>query len=204
MKGGVLYRGEKEPVCRIGGWLCGSRHTISQGTAEYQVWAQPLEHPEERCSGREYCLRGKKGRQLMRAVPCYRRGQEPAQAGWPLNRTPEVDRAELTWQKKTYSLEMVSCENYLMKNRQGEVALCVLHRGIAGGWRIECGPEFEPWAICAVFVFCRYLGRKTRWSWFEKRGAAFRQFVPESCSFLYRIFIYYIIYGYRPMICTCR
>ena len=46
----------------------------------------------------------------MRAVPSYRRGQEPAQAGWPLNRTPEVDRAELTWQKKTYSLEMVAAK----------------------------------------------------------------------------------------------
>lgn len=61
MKGGVLYRGETEPVGKIRGWLCGNRHTISQGTDEYQVWAQPLEQPEERCSGREYCLRGKGG-----------------------------------------------------------------------------------------------------------------------------------------------
>ncbi|WP_337575608.1 hypothetical protein [Fournierella sp.] len=161
MKGGVLYRGETEPVGKIGGWLCGNRYTIRQGTMEYQVRVQPLEQPEECCSGREYFLRGKGG-QLMRAVPCYRRGQEPEQAGWPLNRTPEVDRAELTWRKKAYSLEMVSCENYLMKNQKGEVALCVMHRGIAGGWRIECGPEFEPWAICAIFVFCRYLEQENQ------------------------------------------
>lgn len=73
-----------------------------------------------------------------------------------------MDRAELTWRKKAYRLEMVSCENYLMKNQQGEVALCVLHRGIAGGWQIECGPEFEPWVICAVFVFCRYLEQENQ------------------------------------------
>ena len=54
--------------------------------------------------------------------------------------------------------------------------------------------------LCSADIW----SRKTRWLWFEKRGAAFRQFVPGSCSFLYRIFIYYIIYGYHPMICTCR
>lgn len=162
MKDGVLYRGEKEPVCRIGGWLCGSRHTISQGTAEYQVWAQPLEHPEERCSGREYCLCGKKraaadagGAQLPpgTGTGAGRLAAEPHAGGGP-------GRADLA--EKDLQSGDGSCENYLMKNRQGEVALCVLHRGIAGGWRIECGPEFEPWAICAVFVFCRYLEQENQ------------------------------------------
>lgn len=162
MKGGVLYRREDEPACKIGGSLCGSRRIICQGNTQYQAWVRPLESAEEGTSGREYCLQAPQGQLVMRAVPHYRPGEDPAQAGWPLNRTPVVDRADLVWQKRHYSLEMVSCENYLLKNARGDVALCVMHRGVSGGWRMECSPEFQPWAICAVFVFCRYLEQENQ------------------------------------------
>lgn len=106
---------------------------------------------------RNYILYQTKDNLIASGRPEYAAGEDPADAGWPICHVPRMDHASVLFKGQPYELVMQNSQNYQMTDPLGHIALQILHRGIAGGWRAEVKIQLEPGFLLAMFVFCRYL-----------------------------------------------
>lgn len=105
----------------------------------------------------EYVLQDEKGNKCAVARPNYAAGEDPAEVGWPINRMPKVDHAQITMEGQEYCLVMQNNQNYTLADHTGNIVLRILHRGLIGGWNIEADNSFSPEIVCGLFIFCRYI-----------------------------------------------
>lgn len=56
-----------------------------------------------------------------------------------------------------YVLTMHNSQNYSLMDTNDLEVLCIMHKGIAGGWMVESNCGFAPEIICGIFTFCRYI-----------------------------------------------
>ena len=167
MKAGVLYREQAaEPLAQI-------RSSLS--SRDKQIFAPDgtlLLRTEVRSSGegrplpgrREYRMLLPDGRLYAAASPQYAGGADPGAAERPVCGMPRADHAVLTREGCRYTLWMQNEQNYLLQDAQRQTAAQVLHRGLAGGWKIAAQEDLPAGFLCGLFVFCRYLERESEWA----------------------------------------
>lgn len=105
----------------------------------------------------EYVMQDEKRKECAIARPNYAEGDDPAEVGWPINRMPKVDHAQVIMEGQEYCLVMQNSQNYTLADHTGNIVLRLLHRGLIGGWNIEADDCFSPEIVCGLFLFCRYI-----------------------------------------------
>ena len=105
----------------------------------------------------EYILQNANGNKCAIAKPDYAEGENPAEVGWPINRMPKVDHAQITMEGQEFCLVMQNSQNYTLADYTGNIVLRIMHRGLIGGWNIEADDSFSPEMVCGIFMFCRYI-----------------------------------------------
>ncbi len=105
----------------------------------------------------EYILQDGEGNKCAIAKPSYAAGEDPAEVGWPINRMPKVDHAQVMMDGQEYGLVMQNSQNYALADHTGNIVIRILHRGLMGGWNIEANDRFSPEIVCGIFMFCRYI-----------------------------------------------
>lgn len=157
LKSGNLYKEEGKQIQTIAGIknrLCGSEKLIYVGEQQFRT---DIQKQSGNATLRTYILKEPDGAVLMSGTPRYAEGEDPAVAGWPINRMPRVDSTDIQIGTCFSTLRMINNQNYVLTDTSGEELLHVLHRGITGGWSIEARDAFTPELLCGIFVFCRYM-----------------------------------------------
>ncbi len=160
MKAGVLYL-QEQAAAKIKGGAGAEKSILSPaGTLLLRAGVRCLEAPPERQGDvrfRQYALMDADGNDVAVAQPDYAQGDDPALTGWPVCRMPRVDHAQILMAGKTYRLNRVNSQTYLMAEEGGNVLLRIAHKGLIGGWNIETRHSLDAALICGLFVFCRYM-----------------------------------------------
>ena len=104
-----------------------------------------------------YVLLDDLGIEIAVACPDYAEGDDPIVVGWPICRMPKVDHAWVDMGETTYLLHMFSSQNYQLMDKEGRIAVRIVHRGLTGGWNIDATDPFSPVFLCGLFAFCRYI-----------------------------------------------
>lgn len=160
LKAGSLYLQDRM-LARIKSAFSGPEKEIvsPDGTLLLRTEIRAVQDPRlapgdvrQRC----YCLLDAGGREIALARPDYAAGDEPEAMGWPVSRTPQVDRAQVRLDQD-YTLLMQNSQNYLLQRPSGEAQVRIMHRGLTGGWNIETEQSFSPAELCGIFIFCRYI-----------------------------------------------
>ena len=155
MKRGCLYGDDREAeLAVIHSELNGLKKQVEAGGRLYTADVLPGGYRMEDES-KQPVLEGKLG---------YAAGEDPAQFGWPLCRTPRRDHVCVQMEGREWMLEQLNCQNYRLLDSEGTPVLEVLHRGLTGGWILEAQREFEPWVLCGIFLFCLYLDRENEFA----------------------------------------
>lgn len=162
MRSGVLYDGDR-PLAQIKGTLCGQDKRVlsPEGGLLLQTeiaWQEEADAGE--APAHTYRMMTPDGEELASASPRYANGESPALSGWPLCRMPRSDHALLSFRGAVYVLLMQNNQNYQLLNGENDPVIQILHRGLAGGWRVETIGSFSADFLCGLFVFCRYLERE--------------------------------------------
>lgn len=163
LKSGILYQ---EPnyreLVKIKGSLVGPAKQIYKGDKEFLLKSDIRYLDETKVhSGdvrnKEYILMDSDGKIVCKGLPGYADGDDPDVVGWPICRMPRVDHAKIAIGGADYLLVMYNSQNYGLQDRQGKEILRILHKGISGGWKIDCDSDFTPEVLCGLFAFCRYI-----------------------------------------------
>ncbi|HJC00929.1 MAG TPA: hypothetical protein H9764_10800 [Candidatus Flavonifractor merdavium] len=163
LKTGVLRREEGgESLARIKGGLGGPARQILTpgGTVLLRTDILRLEAPRGREGDLRYTryrMYGADGGVYAEGAPGYAPEEDPERVGWPVCRMPRADRIALTAGEARYTLYMDSGSLYRMEEEGAGCRMRMVHRGVAGGWRLECEPALPACFLCGLFVFCRYL-----------------------------------------------
>ena len=162
IKSGVLYNETQTDLAKIKSALLGPQRTIFSITNETLLTADIRYLDESKASSgdvrnREYILTGSENRLLGSARPGYADGDDPDVVGWPICRVPRVDHAHVSVGETEYVLTMHNSQNYSLMDTNDLEVLCIMHKGIAGGWMVESNCGFAPEIICGIFTFCRYI-----------------------------------------------
>ena len=164
MRAGVLYEEGGRVLARIRGSLCGSEKQVLSPEGELLLRTEIQRLGEEAPTGdvreKAYRMYAADGRECAAAQPYYAEEEDPNLVGWPICRLPHVDRARLTAGGTVYLLFMQNAQNYLLLTGSGRHVVQVLHRGVAGGWRLETAEEVPVGFLCGLFIFCRYLEKE--------------------------------------------
>ena len=162
IKSGVLYNETQTALAKIKSALLGPKRKIFSITNETLLTADIRYLDESKASSgdvrnREYILTGSENRLLGSARPGYADGDDPDVVGWPICRVPRVDHAHVSVGETEYVLTMHNSQNYSLMDTNDLEVLCIMHKGIAGGWMVESNCGFAPEIICGIFTFCRYI-----------------------------------------------
>ena len=163
IKAGVLYKNESQlALARIKSALLGPQRKILSIAGELLLTADVRYLDESKASSgdvrnREYILTDTKNQLIGSAHPGYAEGDDPNVVGWPICRMPRVDHADLVMNGKEFLLTMHNSQNYSLMDTNDLEVLCIMHKGIAGGWMVESNCGFAPEIICGIFTFCRYI-----------------------------------------------
>lgn len=155
MKRGRLYGDDRQTeLAVIRSELSGRRKQVETGGRLYTADVLP--------DG--YRLEDENRQPVLEGKPGYAAGEDPAQFGWPLCRTPRCDHVCLRMEGREWLLEQLNCQNYRLLDSEGAPVLAVIHRGLTGGWDLETQRGFEPWMLCGIFLFCLYLDRENEFA----------------------------------------
>ena len=162
IKSGVLYNETQTALANIKSALLGPQRKIFSITNETLLTADIRYLDESKASSgdvrnREYILTDTKNQLIGSAHPGYAEGDDPNVVGWPICRMPRVDHADLVMNGKEFLLTMHNSQNYSLMDTNDLEVLCIMHKGIAGGWMVESNCGFAPEIICGIFTFCRYI-----------------------------------------------
>ena len=162
IKSGVLYNEAQTALAKIKSALLGPQRKIFSITNETLLTADIRYLDESKASSgdvrnREYILTDTKNQLIGSAHPGYAEGDDPNVVGWPICRMPRVDHADLVMNGKEFLLTMHNSQNYSLMDTNDLEVLCIMHKGIAGGWMVESNCGFAPEIICGIFTFCRYI-----------------------------------------------
>ena len=162
IKSGVLYNETQTALAKIKSALLGPQRKIFSITNETLLTADIRYLDESKASSgdvrnREYILTDTKNQLVGSAHPGYAEGDDPNVVGWPICRMPRVDHADLVMNGKEFLLTMHNSQNYSLMDTNDLEVLCIMHKGIAGGWMVESNCGFAPEIICGIFTFCRYI-----------------------------------------------
>lgn len=162
IKSGVLYNETQTALAKIKSALLGPQRKIFSITNETLLTADIRYLDESKASSgdvrnREYILTDTKNQLIGSAHPGYAEGDDPNVVGWPICRMPRVDHADLVMNGKEFLLTMHNSQNYSLMDTNDLEVLCIMHKGIAGGWMVESNCGFAPEIICGIFTFCRYI-----------------------------------------------
>ena len=162
IKSGVLYNETQTALAKIKSALLGPQRKIFSITNETLLTADIRYLDESKASSgdvrnREYILTNTKNQLIGSAHPGYAEGDDPNVVGWPICRMPRVDHADLVMNGKEFLLTMHNSQNYSLMDTNDLEVLCIMHKGIAGGWMVESNCGFAPEIICGIFTFCRYI-----------------------------------------------
>lgn len=168
LKAGVLYKQPEEmPLARIKGGLYGAERQIlgPDDSLLLRTDVRHLESPPGQGGNvryTRYVMYRADGREYALGEPRYAEEDDPETKGWPICRMPRADRILLTAGSTGYTLCMDSSREYELIDSKRARALHIVHRGVAGGWRLECELAFPVCFLCGVFLFCRYLEQENR------------------------------------------
>ena len=162
IKSGVLYNEAQTALAKIKSALPGPQRKIFSITNETLLTADIRYLDESKASSgdvrnREYILTGSENRLLGSARPGYADGDDTDVVGWPICRVPRVDHAHVSVGETEYVLTRHNSQNYSLMDTNDSEVLCIMHKGIAGGWMVESNCGFAPEIICGIFTFCRYI-----------------------------------------------
>ncbi|MDF2886224.1 MAG: hypothetical protein K0R23_609 [Lacrimispora sp.] len=73
---------------------------------------------------------------------------------------PPVNHIILAMEHKVYDLFMRSSQEYCIMDENSWVTVRLEHRIKEGGWFVEADPEFSPFILMGLFIFCRYLDKE--------------------------------------------
>ncbi len=160
MRSGILFDESSDEACaRIKSASLGPDKKIVSADGSLQMLAliknTDPEDPDD-LKKREYELIDKDGTIIAYGHPRYAVVDDPEVNGWPINRLPKVDHADIHL-KDDYILKMHNSQNYSLEDLQGNEVLRIMHKGIGGGWDIEEKKGFSAEEILGLFLFSRYI-----------------------------------------------
>ena len=162
MKSGLLTRDGSE-LCRIISSLSGAERSILSPLgdliAKTLVRFLPADSSSCPVSEKEYSLLDSAGNVLIKARPDCAPDEGDKKSSGSL-RLPKVDRAAVYMRNEVCIFTMESPRLYILRFDDGHKVLSVTHRGITGGWDIDCSEDFSPEEICGLFIFCRYIEKE--------------------------------------------
>ncbi len=108
---------------------------------------------------KEYLLEDAAGRVIASGRPGYAKEDDPDAAGWPINRLPKADHADLLLDGTPYLLSAHDGRNYSLYDGTGFEVLTLRQAGAVKGWQLSCAdaPCFSPEILCGIYTFCKYL-----------------------------------------------
>lgn len=167
MKSGILYDTDatgqlNQPLARLKGQITGMQKIIQSMDGGEKLFTDirylsAPQNQKNRIQYHRYILYNREGRLSAEGKPAYAKGEDPSIAGWPVYRMPRVDHAEITIQDHIFHLKMQNSQNYLLTDSQNSSVLQIIHHGITGGWDFKVTDIFDPYFLCGIFAFCRYL-----------------------------------------------
>lgn len=161
MFAGSLYDKQKDKMfVHIKSKFAGPEKKILSADGAVLLQSAVINTSDNRSGGirhTKYVLQDEKGNPCAIAKPGYAEGEDPAEVGWPINRMPKVDHAQVVMGGQAYCLVMQNSQNYTLADHTGNVVLRILHRGLMGGWSMEADNCFPPEIVCGLFIFCRYI-----------------------------------------------
>lgn len=166
MKSRVLYEFESpsgipKEVAAVRSRPCDTRKKITTGDGQ-QFFMEILDDTPTQAQQpqRLYRLTAADGTPVMEGLPLFADDDNPYIHGWPICRMPKTDHMTITMNDAAYCLHMKNNQYYTLENTGNENVFLMIHRGISGGWDIECTETFPPGILCGLFLFCIYLGKE--------------------------------------------